>query len=234
MPVELKNPLTHPFTDIAHVGLAIKRAGDFVHVGFLYRDEIGQIQLSHLAFHHAFRGADIPDGTYSWLEAHFHEIVQEQLAAQLLHVAEENAAGDIPYSIIHRGLSFDGSGKYVATAPGAGLTCATYILAIFDSLQIPLLDLPTWPAGRQGDAQWAQSILHLLAQSHPPASEAHIAAQQNELPQVVRYRPEEVGAAFTIFTNTALTFSTVKPPSLEILELLAPQPPVQPMTPTPS
>jgi hypothetical protein len=107
LPLQLKNPAADPYEQIDDIGLAFKWAPPFVHVGFLYRDEEHAIRLSHLAFHHKFRGRDLPDDTYRWLEPVFHEILQEQLAARLVQVAEENAAGDIPYSIVHRSQTID-------------------------------------------------------------------------------------------------------------------------------
>jgi len=183
------------------------------------------IHLSHLAFHHIFRGKDNPDCSYFWLEPQFNEMVREQIAAFLLHVAEENESGDIPYSYIYRGKSIDESGKYVSSGVGSGLTCATYILAIFEALQISMIDLQTWPAGRPADVQWALDILDLLAKSQPPATAEHIATQRAELPNVVRYRPEEIGAAFTELIRSPLTFAQVEPLSVELLAQLSPPPP---------
>jgi len=151
-------------------------------------------------------------------------MVCEQVAAFLAHVAEENKMGKIPYSIANRETAFDEFGKYVPSGVGYGLTCASYILSIFHALSVPLLHFQTWPAGRVGDAQWAESILAALATADPPTSPEHIAVQRAELPNIVRFRPEEVGAAFMIFTNTALTFEQVEPSSLELLALLPPPP----------
>ena len=228
MPVQLNNPVDRPFAEIPLVGLAIKRGPHYVHVGFLYRNEGDVVHLSHLPWHYHFRGRDITDPSYFWLEPQFNEMVREQIAAFLLHVAEENESGEIPYSYLNRGKSINESGKYVTSGVGSGLTCATYILAIFEALEISLIDLQTWPVGRAGDAEWAQGILALLAEAQPPATAEHIAAQQAELPNVVRYRPEEVGAAFTMFTSTPLIFAQVDVPSVELLAQLPPAPPPVP------
>lgn len=225
MAVQLNSPEVRPFAEIPLVGLAIKRGDPYLHVGFLYRNDAEEIRLSHLPFHYRFRGSDIPEHSYFWLEPQFNEMVREQVAAFLAHVAEENETGEIPYSIINRETTFDESGKYVPSGVGYGLTCASYILSIFHALNVPLLNFQTWPAGRVGDAQWAESILAKLATADPPASPEHVAVQRAELPNIVRFRPEEVGAAFTIFTSTALTFEQVEPSSLELLALLPPPPP---------
>lgn len=225
MPVQLNNPIERPFSEIDFVALAIKRGNPYVHVGFLYRNDDNQILLSHLAFHWKFRGNEVPDESYFWLEPQFNEILREQIAAFLLHVAEQNRVGEIDYSIHHHGQVIDKTGKYVFTGLGSGLTCSTYLLDVFFSaLQIPLIVLESWPAGRPADVEWGESILAALEGIAP---KEHIDAQRVDLPNVVRYRPEEVGAAFTMFTNTPLSFEQVRPDSEELLGLLRPAPPAQ-------
>ena len=151
-------------------------------------------------------------------------MVQEQIAAFIIHRAEEAGRGEIPYSILRQGKSFDETGKYVTAGIGEGLTCATYVLAAFEALEISLVDLASWPVGRPEDQPWFLEILQLLAQAVPAAAPEHIAAQEAALPNVVRYRPEEVAAAFSLFTNRSLAFGDVEPTSIEILQLLPPPP----------
>jgi hypothetical protein len=217
--IHLNNPADRPFSEIQFVGLAIKRGNPFVHVGFLYRNEADEILLSDLAFHRVFRGGETPDTSYFWLDSDFNEVVQEQIAAFLLHVAEENAAGDIPYSFLNRGKRIDASGKYVPSGVGTGLTCATYILSVFEALELAPIDLGSWPVGRPEDIAWGEQILAALV-GH--ATDEHIDAQRAELPNVVRYRPEEVGTAFSIFTSQPLTFPQVEPDSIGLLAQLPP------------
>lgn len=224
MPVQLNNPIERPFSEIDFVGLAIRRGNPYVHVGFLYRNDDDQVCLSDLARHHIFRGSTDPDTSYFWLEPQFNDIVRELVATFLMHVAEQNKTGEIPYSTLRQGQAIDKSGKYVSSGMGTGLTCATYILSVFEALEIPLLVLESWPVGRPRDLEWAQSILAMLENVAP---KEHIEAQKVNLPNVVRYRPEEVGAAFTMFTNTPLSFEQVKPDSEELLGLLTPAPPAQ-------
>jgi hypothetical protein len=189
-------------------------------VGLLYRNDNDEVRLSHLPWHFRFNGSDDPGPLDYWLEPHFNDMVQEQVVAFLLHRAEEQGKGDIPYSILRQGKSFDAAGKYVPAGIGEGLTCATYVLAAFEALEISIIDLQSWPVGRAEDQAWFQQILQRLGQLVPPASPEHIQAQQQALPNVVRYRPEEVAAAFSLFTNRDLSFDDVRPTSLEILEFL--------------
>lgn len=189
-------------------------------MGLLYRDEASHVRLSHLRWHFVFSGSDEPTQEDLWLEPHFNDAVQESLAAFLIHRAEAQGRGEVPYSILHQGKSFNAIGEYIPAGVGRGLTCATYVLAAFEALEIPIIDLTSWPPGRPEDQQWFEEILRLLAELDPPAPAEHIAAQRAELPNVVRYRPEEVAAAFTTFSNRTLPFDEVAPPSVEILAVL--------------
>ena len=220
MPIPIKSLPEHEFSEIPFIAIAIRRPNPYVHTGLLYRDDAAEIRLSHLAWHCRFYGSDIPSEVDLWIEPHFNDIVQEQLAAFLIHRAEEQARGDIPYSIIRQGKCFDETGKFISGEIGEGLTCATYILGAFEALEIPIVQLNTWRTGREEDLVWFEAILQLLVRAQPPASQQHIEVQRAALPNVVRYRPEEVAAAFSLFRDVSLRFEEVEPPSLEILQFL--------------
>ena len=222
MPVEINDPSLLGFGAIEFVALSIRRPAPspYAHVGLLYKNLEDQVRLSHLLWHCHFRGDDAPTLQDYWIEPHFNDIVLEQLAAFLVYRAEQEIRGEIPYSILRQGESFDEQGRYEHGDIGKGLTCATYILAAFEAIQIPLLDYSTWESGRPEDQQWFEEIIQLLAEAIPPVSEEHIAAQREALPNVVRFRPEEVAGAFSIFSDHPLTFEEVVPASLEARQFL--------------
>lgn len=220
----MHSPAEATFDQIPALALAVKQAGTFVHVGFLYRTEEGTLRLSDLAWHHCLRdSAEYED--YFWLTTDLEEIICEQVAEYVAYVAQVNSSGQIPYSIRYRGKHFDATGEYIGTVAGEGLTCATYILAVLDdALSLPLIIYDTWPVGRPDDVAWAETILDMLANHEPRASEDHIAVQRELLPDVVRYRPEEVAAAFAIFDGGALRFETIEPSSIAIKARLTANP----------
>jgi hypothetical protein len=89
-------------------------------------------------------------------------------------------------------FSADGSCEVL---DGLGLTCATFVLAVFASRGIPLVRLDEWQA-RSEDVIWQDKIISDLRswRKGDPEVEAHAAALQGER-GCVRYRPEEVMAA---------------------------------------
>jgi hypothetical protein len=76
----------------------------------------------------------------------------------------------------------------------SGLTCATFILAVFNSLEIRLLNIETWKP-RRSDLLWHQKIIDALQESSRRGyvSAEHLRLVTNER-GCARYRPEEVAA----------------------------------------
>jgi hypothetical protein len=79
---------------------------------------------------------------------------------------------------------------------GVGLSCSTFVMTVFESAKVSLVDLTGWPARSEDEAQQAR-LLRMMREGilgfAPPAPPEHIARVQGELP-CVRVRPEEVAA----------------------------------------
>jgi hypothetical protein len=101
-----------------------------------------------------------------------------------------------------------------------GLTCATFVLAIFQSLGHPLVVLGTWPS-RAEDADFQRKILLIMATPQVVwgISSQHIVNANAEI-GCLRYRPEEVVGACR-FGVYPVAFSDAEPPSLETLRRIA-------------
>jgi len=105
-------------------------------------------------------------------------------------IAYSNA--HIPYGFAFSEKCFGNDGSYKQMEVGKGLTCATFIIALFHSFALPIVRLESWIA-RPEDAEWQKTILRILEQR---ASKEHIAAATAYIGQF-RYRAEEVAAAAT-------------------------------------
>lgn len=105
-------------------------------------------------------------------------------------VAEHNATFDgpapIPYWIGYGGEVFTAAGRWLHST---GLTCATFVYAIFLSMGYQAAVPSSWSA-RDEDAVWQCSILRQLAVKYP--DEARV---QRCLVGCTRLRPEEVAVA---------------------------------------
>ena len=92
--------------------------------------------------------------------------------------------------------------RYVRGRPGDGLTCATFVMAIFREFGIELLDTSNWPV-RGTDLLWLSKTISFLetwgekerAEGRgDPDLPDHISALRNSA-TALRFRPQEVAGA---------------------------------------
>ena len=182
------------FDEIRHVGIAIAAINaEQRHIGLLHRDpESNDVMMLHLAFHHDLRNE--PAKTkYLWIDPPI-------LAERLIHVAAwcrlvwSANQDDFPYSFSQPEECFDSeNGKFLIGPTRLGLTCATFVLALFDVAGLKLVNYATWPTGRPGDREWQEFVVAQL----PPTEVAHIEDMRSEVGSA-RFRPEEVAGAATV------------------------------------
>jgi len=122
----------------------------------------------------------------------------------------------IPYSVAHPGGVTFRDDVWVGNEPGQGLTCATFVVELFNELGIPFVNKETWQV-RQGDDEWARHILDLIGADMSPE---HINAQMERIGTTVRIRPSDIFAAGILInqeTEDSLPFEVVSP-SAEAIE----------------
>ncbi|MFN8535874.1 MAG: hypothetical protein U0232_00150, partial [Thermomicrobiales bacterium] len=95
-----------------------------------------------------------------------------QLArSRALLLAEAARHNQIPFSFGFSGLEIDDHGR-TALPCGAGFTCASFILAVFESVGAPLVDLETWsnpaPERRAEDEQAQRRFIDSIAVEDAP------------------------------------------------------------------
>src|SRR4051812_46769128 len=85
MPVVLRNPATHPFDNVADLGIAIRlfRRDEttWQHVGVLYKDGDKPARVFHLADHFDSRD-EVPDQNWRWVQADL-PLVNRRLVVEL-------------------------------------------------------------------------------------------------------------------------------------------------------
>lgn len=186
-----------PFVAMTHVAVAIRFVtASQTHIGILHRDpQDDEVQLLHLAWHHALTNSRPGDG-YLWVDPAIHPARLRQVATICRQVWRANDRA-IPYGFSTPNDCFDEeTGRFLLGPTRLGLTCASFVLAIFHRAGIPLIQYETWPANRDGDAEWQQEVVAALEHSTPAASRAHVEAVRGEI-GAVRFRPEEVAGSAT-------------------------------------
>lgn len=201
------DPQVRPFDEIAAIAVAIRAvdAGQR-HVGIAFKDGEG-VRLLHLAWHCSLR-CEPPDERYFWIESDIHPRRARQVAAICRQVIRANAANGIPFAFSAPNDCFDRTTFEFLVGPSrVGLTCATFVLAVFDRAGLPLIRYETWPH-RADDEVWQHG--------NPDVEVGHLDGLRSELGSV-RYRPEEVAAAATCAPACFRDVSTL---ALNIVELL--------------
>src|SRR5262249_11543054 len=126
-------------------------------------------------------------------------------------VAESANNPTLPYGFTFNSDCFAGDGSYQPMEIGKGLTCATFVIALFHSAGFPIIKRETWKH-RSEDAAWQKKILALLQGS---ASSEHIKGATNDVGQF-RYWPEEVAAA-AVHNSPPLGFDECQVLAAEIM-----------------
>lgn len=225
------------------------------HIGLLYRDDSGFIMMLHLQWHHQLGSNTISmaDGkvwsrdevtgvteelSCLWIAP---EVLPEIAPAlqQLCKVVSDKYARkkrSIAYALRYEKGAFDPASGEFLTEYGHGLTCATFVLALFASYGVQLVSGGEWIAGRDAagaaeDRAWQELIVRFLREylekkrrqrgidaREIEELEAHIAAVEGEI-GCARFRPEEVAAAGTVATLPA-GFAHAEPVGRGIVEKL--------------
>jgi hypothetical protein len=172
----------------------------------------------HLAFHNRLWkgvGPKVPtEGLYSVPSLLPEE--ENTLLAMLDLVVEANS-GRLPYALVYDGSTRFrvATGQVLIGTACIGLTCSTFVLAIFASIGVELLRLKPWPE-RDGDEAFREMVLDMLRKDEESGKAqpgyAEKVAQEKEFH---RYRPEDVVAA-GVLAPPAQPFARIRDPSEEI------------------
>ncbi len=208
---------------LAIVGSAVTHDTRQKHVALAYKADNSKVMLLHLGWNHLLYHQEWP-GMYQWLEVRgLDRELQETFADWAVLVANASPGTPIPYSIIfYPGQNFDVDGHFINQNDGSGLTCATFLLALFSDYNLPLVDIDSWPESRSGDLTWVRKILKMLRKE----------VRLNRLPawgwieqakrrhKLKRFRPEEVFVTAAMYSGEPLKFSDVESAGCRVKALI--------------
>lgn len=182
-------------SELYGIGIALKEISEGqLHIGILYRANDVPPTMCHLACHLDLKNEPARDD-YFWADCEWlvNDYVNSKvIAAFLQKIAVHKSI--ISYGIHHEGHPFEPDGSFVGFPDdGMGLTCATFVIAVFHSIGFGIAVSETWQS-RDDDAEWQAMIVEGLKKIHGPSQ--HINAVEEHI-GVARFRPEEVAAAAT-------------------------------------
>lgn len=223
--------------DVEHIGVVIAEPRDNQrHTGILYRVSASDpLQYVHLTGHCQFCWERALDPNCSvqpndcWIAPAIHKSRLVQLAAVCDVIASEN-----PSDAIRTGFSspigvFDEKTKKFLLGPTqGGLTCASFVLAVFENAQLPLVEYSGWPPPDTEDYTWQESVLNglrRLRSRHPHlVSQEHIDCVQKDVGNSVRYRPEQVAAAAAMREMRPVKYRYASTLGEQVVKMLRGQP----------
>src|SRR5882724_10684992 len=182
-----------PFEQLRSAALAIREIDPQQrHIGLLHWDAaLKQVMFLHLAWHFDLR-CETPRPDYFWIDPAVSARRLVQVAAVCRLVWRANGKKRIPYGFGPPSDCLDTqTGEYLFGPAGFGLTCSTFVLAVFHRAGLALVRYDTWPLNRPGDAKWQKRIVTALAAT-PGASADPIRAVADDVGVTIRFRPAAV------------------------------------------
>ena len=187
---------------IRYIAVAIAEVDhDQRHTGVFYRvDESDPVEFLHLAWHCDLR-RHTPSKKYLWVLPAISQRRLLQVAAKCDDIASANLTDGIPYSFGSPLNCFDSQTREFLLGPTTtGLTCASFVLALFEDSGLPLVDCKKWPPPNEEDRKWQKEEIYdalVKTERRRPGSvsKAHLDHVKNEIGSAARFRPEQVAAA---------------------------------------
>jgi hypothetical protein len=212
----------HPITTVPPepAVVTIEANGPIAHVGLLYQFDDDQLPRHlHLAGHLRLQDDPVAPPEAFWVEPRLSEDELEIVADTAHLIATRHQAGRIPYAFDPADAQFsDGA---LQLNQSRGLTCATFVLLLFEYVGIRLVQKETWEQHRsemrqREDAEIQRKLVKYMQRDRDPDVRAHAEEVAGEIGST-RIRAEEV-AATSGMTGHPIPFARAEPEGRSVLE----------------
>lgn len=209
-------------------GVGIALYTGLAHVGLLYRvSEQQSVEILHLAWNRDLRSQAPTDKCAYWVRPEIEPDRAAAIAALCRRIWKNNSEKQITFSFTRPSGFFDFDGNQIKGPAKAGLTCAAFVLAVFDAAKFPLVIESDWPTPTKEDIDQQQDFLKILREQTENATEEDIKQCEAECGNI-RFRPLEVAGAGTADEFPA-TYEFAKDMAIKIKEWATkPLPPPNP------
>jgi hypothetical protein len=213
------HPEVSSYLQGCQIGIAIAPMGSGFHVGLLYRTD-DDVRMLHLGWHRDLRDDQAVKGDlYLWAPVGLSDLEQLSLAGLAADVVRHVEPVDISYGIdwIYTTADhFREDGSIVVFPIGKGMTCATFIDAIFRHWGYFPVDASSWKIV-DGDEDWQRQVACWLERTHPNEIE-HIKGVLNDV-GCLRLRPSQLAGSCAENSDAwSVDFEQAQKLSEEVLE----------------
>jgi hypothetical protein len=172
------------------IAIAINGNNRSQHCGLIYTDAANRVRLCDMQWEKEL-GVRTPDPAYFWTRIRL-ATDEISLASEFIDLIIEKHFYQkrIPYSFLHSRDGFDVTG---AVRTGVGVTCATFVINVFDRLQLQLLDVSTWKPRPKQDAAFRNRIIDLALRASDQQFAQRLASENTSF----RIKPWEVYGSAT-------------------------------------
>jgi hypothetical protein len=176
--------------------LAVPLNKEATHTGIVYRTAAGELRFLHYPYHDQALRNDRCSGQFAYAVPMLKEEDLLFLAEFCARVHRANQAGKLPYSFeFDPNIGFDRKTGMVALNHNSGLTCSTFVVALFRSAGNPLVQPITWPRQASSeDIAARRAMLEMWRNSGKPKLVAR-ADQIEQTIQTMRISPIQVAGA---------------------------------------
>ena len=203
------------------IGIAITRINDTQHhIGILLKDNsFGTIRFLHLAWHLILEFDEIHSSNfnptnYLFTIPNLPKGRDAQLVAACKKIWKKNNDDGIPYGFNEPKFSFDeATGAFLFGETKLGLTCSTFILAVFEHVGVNLINYQTWK-DRPDDDEWRIATAKRIEQRYPEHAQLILNS-----PHAPRYRPPDVTVAAALFPPPLIFNQAVEHGNQVIMQL---------------
>src|SRR6266540_1951304 len=129
-------PAEVPFEKLNLLGIAVRgirypSTPYQSHMGILYREkDESPVTLLHFEAHEVLKN-EPPSEKFLWLQCAIDDINKKVVASCCAQIYKRAQLNKIPYGISYDGSYFDKAAEYTRYRPEDGLTCATFVMAVF-------------------------------------------------------------------------------------------------------
>lgn len=205
-----------------HLGTCLSSSGrGAFHVGVVYRNADDELAAIHLGWEDSvFTSRQFPSII---VESNLHPYTQRGIATFFENMADiyakresppENPAKAtvrLPYGITYNGGRFEVDGS-LALGPGSlGLSCATFVLAVYKSMNVELVDESTWPVRPKDDAAFVMRLREIFSSNNKKHMRVIERIESEISSGCKRIQPAEVFIASGMTPPPAAKFDQVAP-----------------------
>lgn len=186
-----------PFSDVNVVGIAILPCSikpPQNHLAVLYVFD-REPELLHIGVPGGLRNNE-PNSKFLWIDLgpDFTDIDRQIICAHVKKIADANGSESISYGFDTNAKFIDPeTGEFKATMQAIGLTCATFVLEVFESCGFQLIVWDSWLKNQKESIIWQKHMIKTYL-DQPNVSKKLLERQQKNIGNR-RYLPEEVASA---------------------------------------